>query len=133
MKNYARVLALGVGICLLLFVVGNVCPLEHIFGIPCPGCHMFTALYWLLFRGDVATALFFHPAVLVFVGYMVCCGILYLRYRQAMMTKKSFQTITIIFLCIFLGVYVYRMIMVFPEYPMEFNSQALLMRMIHLF
>ena len=47
-----------------------VCPTATLFGIPCPGCGL-TRATLALFRGDVATALHFHPLVFVLTPLVV--------------------------------------------------------------
>ncbi|MBE6653095.1 MAG: DUF2752 domain-containing protein [Ruminococcaceae bacterium] len=49
------------GLCLLRFVLGLPCPVQHLFGISCPGCGMTRAL-WSLVTLDFAGAWYYHPA-----------------------------------------------------------------------
>ena len=118
---------------ILLFFIGNLCPIEHIIGVPCPGCNMFTALYWLFIKGDIATAQYYHPAVWAFLLYILISFLLFLRYKEKMMNTKEFRICTFIFFAILIGVYIYRMIVLFPQYPMAINENALLIKIIHLF
>lgn len=114
-------------IALLIFVVDVYCPLETIFGIPCPGCGMSTALYYVL-RLDFATAIYFHPMVLVCILYFMGIGIVYLKYHTFQV--KIVKIFTIIFVGLLIITYIYRMINIFPEYPMLYNENSILGRII---
>ncbi|MEG0468675.1 MAG: DUF2752 domain-containing protein [Longicatena sp.] len=132
MKKYRDRIALGIGIFILLFFIGNACPIEHMFGIPCPGCNMFTALYWLL-RGDIETATYYHPAWLFFLIYVGICAFLFYKYKADMKQSIAFKSATTVFLIVFIGIYVVRMITIFPNMPMQFNEQAIFVKLFHLF
>ena len=131
-KKYHDLVVLGVGILILLFFVGNHCPIEHTLGIPCPGCNMFTALYWLL-KGNIAVANYFHPALLPFLLYVVLCICLYIKYKKNMKNNIYFKIATILFITIFIGVYIVRMFTIFPDMPMSFNEEAIFVKLFHLF
>jgi hypothetical protein len=60
--------AAAVGVVIALRI--PVCPTATLFGIPCPGCGL-TRATLALFRGDVATALHFHPLVFVLTPLVV--------------------------------------------------------------
>lgn len=132
MKKYRDLIILALAICIMLFTIGSYCPIEHIFGIPCPGCNMFTALYWLFIKGDISTAQYFHPAVFPFLLYVVFVGALFIRYRDRVVSTSLFRIASIVFIVILLGVYVYRMIAIFPNPPMQFNHDALIVKVFHL-
>lgn len=112
---------------LLLFVVDTFCPIENIIGIPCPGCGMSSALYHLIHL-DLNSAMFFHPLIIPCLLYFVGIGIAYLRYQS--FDNKPVKILTIIFMVALFVVYVYRMITIFPEYPMMYNNDSLLGRII---
>lgn len=131
MKQYRDIGILSIVVIAVLFLVGNLCPVEHIVGIPCPGCNMFTALYWLCIKGNLAVAQYYHPAILPFIIYGICVLLLYTRYQHKMLDHRYFKICSIIFLIIFISVYGYRMVNVFPDYPMSFNSDAFIIRLFH--
>ena len=126
---------LGAVIILVIFLFGSWCPIEHIIGIPCPGCNMFTALYWLFVHLDVETACWFHPAVIPLLLYAM--GALYyvLRYPDARERgkHKGWKACNILFLIIFLGVYIVRMLTIFPLAPMIMKQDAVFIRILHYF
>lgn len=132
LKRYRDILLFTLAILVLLFFIGNTCPIENIVGIPCPGCNMFSALFWLFIKGNVSTALYFHPAVLFLVLYVGIILVLMIMYRKHWMNHMIFRISSIVFLMIFIGIYIYRMVVVFPQYPMQINEEAILMQLFHL-
>ena len=106
--------------CILLF--DWICPIQMVFGIPCPGCMMTTAFYYLI-QFDLESALFFNPAILV-----VGTGSILL-----FLTRKNTKAQRIIFwmmISIWLLIYMIRMIRIFPNWPMEYQKQSLIGRLI---
>lgn len=113
-------LKIGGGILLVIaffFFYRNYCPIEHILGYPCPGCNMTTALYYLV-QGKIDTALYFHPLVIILVITVGIEGILYWKYRN--FSNRYSKIVLTIFLVLLIGVYIYRMISVYPNYPMKY-------------
>ena len=55
----------GVVFVLLLFLlfIGVYCPIQKIFGIPCPGCNMTTSLYYLI-QGNLKASMFYHAMLI---------------------------------------------------------------------
>jgi len=128
--NYTTIKKIGIAVIigfLVIFVVDIVCPIEFIFGIPCPGCGMSSALYHL-FHFDLKTAMFFHPLVLGCCLYFIGIGIAYFYYHN--FENKVAKILTTIFMIALLVVYVYRMIYIYPNYPMMFNEHSLLGRIL---
>lgn len=118
-----KVITVIVLIIAVFFLYETWCPLERIFGIPCPGCNMLSALYHLL-HGDIQVALFFHPLVIIFCMYVLTEGIMYLKFRT--LNTKAAYYLRGIFLALLLLVYIYRMITIFPQYPMAYNNESFL-------
>lgn len=107
----------------VFFLYETWCPLERIIGIPCPGCNMLSALYHLL-HGDIEVALFFHPLVIVFSVYVILEMILYIKFHH--FKSKYANYLRIIFMVLLVIVYLYRMITIFPNYPMAYNEESFL-------
>lgn len=107
----------------VFFLYETWCPLERIIGIPCPGCNMLSALYHLL-HGDIEVALFFHPLVIVFSVYVILEMILYIKFHH--FKSKYAYYLRIIFMVLLVIVYLYRMITIFPNYPMAYNEESFL-------
>lgn len=113
---------------LLFFFVDIACPVETIIGIPCPGCGMTTAIYYVLHL-DFKTALYFHPLVFVCIGYLILVGILYLKHQT--FDIPMIKRLTTVFVVLLLLAYGYRMLYVYPNYPMPYNEQSILGRILY--
>lgn len=88
-RDVKNVLGTGVILFLVLFIFGNHCPIENIVGIPCPGCNMFSAIYWLL-QKDFTAAWFFHPVVFLLVPYLAVLDLLFVRKREQLTKGIAF-------------------------------------------
>ncbi len=95
---------LAVGI-LWLFIVRG-CPVDWLFGVPCPGCGM-TRAFQCALRLDFAGAFYYHP-----LFFIVPPAVLYFAHRSAWKLPGGRRTCTILLLVLaaaFLGVYFYRL------------------------
>ncbi len=79
------------------------CPLKWATGIPCAGCGMTRAVLALL-RGDLRSALYFHP--LVFVLPVIAC--VYLCRKH--ISQKAQYILVALMLSLFTAVYFYRLL-----------------------
>jgi hypothetical protein len=113
-------------ICALFFFTGDLCLFRRILGIPCPGCGM-TRAYLSLLRLDITSAFFYHP---LFLCVPSVCAVILLRNRnffQKLYQSPIFWTILVI---LFLGVYIVRMLTLFPNTPpMDYNANSVLFRL----
>ncbi|MGH4123432.1 MAG: DUF2752 domain-containing protein [Clostridium sp.] len=106
------------------FLTTTICFIRGILGIPCPSCGM-TRAYKLLFKGDLVGAFHMHP--LFFIPIIIV--VLFVTRKMQIIYKYKYHL-----LVLFLVVYVYRMIVLFPnEAPMMFNHKALLPRIFKMF
>lgn len=126
-KKIGTVIALVIAV---FFLYETWCPFEQIIGIPCPGCNMLSALYHLCLL-DVQTALFFHPLIIVFCIYALIEFALYLKYKT--LYTKAAKYIRIIFFTLLFIVYIYRMMFVYPNYPMTYNEHSIFNTIFNLF
>ncbi len=65
------------------------CPFLHVVGIPCPGCGLTRATYWLL-RGDLRTSFAFHafaPILLLTMMVVMTAGLLPEQPRRSFLDK----------------------------------------------
>ena len=118
--------ALGIGVILflVLFVFGSFCPMERIFGIPCPGCNMFSAIYWL-WKGNLSAAWYFHPAVFLLLPYAVAvCAVLFVRNREDILKRRGISCDECAFVMDNACCIPVANALVFPHAPMQVNEHA---------
>ena len=118
MYNKCRKVFFWIGILLLFFLMDYPCPIQKIFGIPCPGCNMTTALYYLL-HGNVKASLWYHAMLL---PTLITIGLIFYFRNQ----KEKVKWILWIWVALMLLYYVYRMIYIFPQAPMVYDSKNFL-------
>ena len=91
-RKLALAILASAGLLLALFafgVPGWQCPFLHYLGVPCPGCGLTRATYWLL-RGDIRTALTFHafaPLSLLLILVVTTAGVLPEQPRRTFLTQ----------------------------------------------
>ena len=118
---FLLLLGFFVGISFLseLYGTGSICLIYNTTGVPCPTCGM-TRSYLGLFRGDLNSALLFHPLFFL---------VPVLFYAFLFQKKKLMVGLFILFLL----VYIYRMIVYFPHTePMIYQRHSLWGRIINL-
>lgn len=117
---------IGVLAVVLLFflVVGYHCPIEKIFGIPCPGCNMTTSLYYLV-KGEIKASIYYH---LMLIPSIICLFLGLLFYFQK--DNKKWMVVVWAWIILMMIYYVYRMIAIFPEYPMQYNWNSVVGRLL---
>jgi uncharacterized membrane protein len=90
-----------------------ICPIQFLFGIPCPGCNMLTALYWLV-KGNFALSFQYHAMLVPTLALM-----------PLLLIKKWRQPILIFWCAVMILYYIWRMICFFPDFPMVFEWNSL--------
>lgn len=115
-RKYEYILIGIVGI-FILFVWE--CPIERLTGIPCPGCMMTTALYYLV-QFDFKRAFYYNPAIYLLLVMSIPLFVMYHKNRKLM------NRWLIITLLIWFMIYVYRMCTIFPEFPMQYVEENVL-------
>lgn len=99
--------------CLILFalIFHDVCPVQILYGLPCPGCGL-TRAGVLLLTGHFAAAFSMHPFIyvwLLFLLYLAFC-----RYIRGCRPKGALQLLIVIIAGMLLF-YGYRMLRYFPD------------------
>ena len=113
-------------------ILGKICPMRMLFGIPCPGCGT-TRAFLLLMQGKVVEATISNPLWIP----IVVLGVVFLINRYFVTSEETSAKITRILkgmlmvvgvLCI--AYYVYRMIYWYPnKEPMVYDANNLLHRL----
>lgn len=93
----------------------STCLLKELVGIPCPGCGM-TRAYLSLLRLDFKKAFYFHPLfwTIPFIVIMIV-------FQEISFWNRLYKNkwIWIILIILFITVYIIRMIIYFPNEPMD--------------
>lgn len=110
-KKYSLILFI-----LLVALLVMKCPIEMTFGIPCPGCMMTTAFYYLI-QLEFETALYFNPAIYLLLIIFLPLVISYFKDR-ILFTKLLWVTFILWGM-----IYLYRMVTIFPNYPMSYVEE----------
>lgn len=110
--------------CLIIFTLlfRTICPLRLITGYPCPGCGITRASFSLL-RLDFAGAFSLNPSVFLWAGLAA-----YLVISRYFLGRKKRADIALIIVSLFtIGIYIYRMAVLFPgEEPLSYYKDNLI-------
>lgn len=87
----------------ILHISGIGCPIKYVTGIPCAGCGMSRALYYVL-KLDFRGAFHYHP---LFSLPFVVIGLFIFREK---LSKKQFDACIFIIISLFIAVYVFRLL-----------------------
>lgn len=111
-------------------ITGKFCPSVIITGLPCPGCGMTRATIFLL-TGQFARAARINPAIFLWAAFAVYAVVQ--RYIRGRKVKGATWLLTVIAL-LMIGLYIYRMVTVFPNRPpMSITRGSLLSNLIPLY
>ena len=99
-----------------IFLFDWVCPIERMFGIPCPGCNMTTAVYWLFIKHDLSIALYYHALLPLTILLLV----------MAFLHPSRIKTWLWIWALAMIIYWIYRMIFIFPNAPMTYQWNSVL-------
>lgn len=111
-ENWVGLTAVAVCLILLEMVTGEICPMQLLFGLPCPGCGL-TRAGFLVLTGHFGKAFSMHPFIYVFFA-----GLMYVFWQRYVKGKKEIPygipllLFVILTMCMF---YVYRVWMYFPN------------------
>lgn len=100
-------------------LLGGTCPIKLLTGIPCPGCGMTRALF-CLFTGNWALSFQMHPLAVVWAVFGLYLAIMRYWYGKK---PKGMLLILILLCAVMFGVYLYRMLTIFPnQEPMTYGN-----------
>ena len=104
-------------------IFSTVCYFRILFGIPCPACGISRA-FSLILKGHFILAFKMHPMIYFVIFW--CLLFIIQRYFNNNLSS-IFKFYTIICIILFIVIYVYRMVIMYPNvYPMIYNNNNLL-------
>lgn len=107
---------------------GTRCYFKSVTGIPCPSCGM-TRSYIHLFHGEWNQAFMDHPLFWTVPIIFISAFIMY-RFKSLVRLNKFLTGLLIFFTILFILVYIYRMINLFPDTdPLKFYDRGLIPRL----
>lgn len=126
-----------IAICLYILIgnliLGKICPMRMLFGIPCPGCGTTRAL-WLLLQGKVGEAAAINPLwiPIVVLGLIFFINRYFVTSEQLSDKILHILKIAVAVVCVLCIVYyAYRMIYWYPDRaPMLYDPDNLLQRLV---
>lgn len=114
-------------VCLMRLVFHRFCPVVIVTGLPCPGCGMSRAA-WYLVTGRIAESVKLNPSVLLWAAFGIYFCVM--RYGLGKRVKGARLMIGGI-AAVMAAVYLYRMYRYFPgEAPICYTPGSLLERMV---
>lgn len=134
-EKWLEILIIGGGLIayslLFALVLKNIpaCIYKQIFGIPCPGCGI-TRAYLCLFHLDIKGAFYYHP--LFWLLPIIAFVIIFNKHKRI---NKFFCSPYFWIICsiLYLSLYIYRLICVYPNPPMEYYPLNLIERILRHF
>ncbi len=130
-KEYFWFILFGLAYMVFFLVLnhnGAFCLIKMTIGIPCPGCGMTRAVLSLIMF-NFEDAMFYHP--LVFLLPLILIVLFFKRLRFVTILYKS-QLFWGTLLFLFIGVYIMRMYLYFPDTaPMDYYEHSLLERLLN--
>ena len=129
LKEYRiALLVLGIYYVLVRRIFRAFCPMVILTGLPCPGCGLSRAV-WYLLTGQIRRSFLLHP-----LGVFWILFILYFFVNRYFLGKKVTKAM-LIYLCILLlatlFLYFFRMVTIFPDRPpMSYTGRNLFEKII---
>ncbi len=118
-KHWVGIILCCLTMIILDYLFGTVCFSVILFGIPCPACGM-TRAAKLMLTGHFRESFHMHPLLLFVAFGILNCIIIKKILKNYIVIIKLYVIISIV---IFIGFYIYRMKMDFPNIePMVYNE-----------
>ncbi len=141
-SRWKTALVLAAFLYLAASLLDRSCFFVRVLGIPCAGCGSSRALA-LLLQGRLAEALRMHPLILVSLALVLALAVYLVFQLAALIRGKSLRfplapatirLVVISLLVLYLGVYLVRMILFFPDQePLCYNHDSVWGRLFALF
>jgi len=115
---------------LLMRLTGTICYFKALYGIPCPGCGMSRAVYFLI-KLKLKKSFYYHPLLLLSIlAFTVFLGQKN-RFLSKIYNSNLFWNLLLI---IFILTWIIRIFIYFPySAPMDFNKSSLVFKLFKLF
>ena len=127
MKKILKILGMLLLIGMLVIILDVGCLFRYVTGFPCPGCGVTRACISFV-QGHIVDAFYWHPLFWLTVPLLVIC--VFTNGKLARSDKTNHR-IWMILGCMYITVYVVRMILLFPDTPpMNYNYEAIGYRII---
>ena len=118
-------------ISIAILFTDSICLTKAVTGFPCPGCGL-TRANLSFFRGNFSQALNFHPLFLVVDAYLIYIVIYALKSNTR--ESKTVKILTVIFAVSLLGVFIYRVRLLYPNIePLTYNYNSLFYKIKQIF
>lgn len=114
---------------LLSFLSGTFCFVRSVSGFPCPGCGL-TRAAAALFNGNIKEAFNYHPLIIAAIFFILVCFAAFVFNIN--ISKTRFRIFFWFVFVLFIGVYIVRMILFYPnKEPMTYLEASLWGRFIN--
>ncbi len=128
-KNLKPMLMAAIALLLADLLIGKICPIRTVFGVPCPGCGL-TRAFKLALTGHFFQATIIHPfwiglTILLVLYFFIRYFIINEKLSKKLMHILKACAIIIAIICIIY--YIYRMIFWYPNRePMQYDSKNII-------
>ncbi len=110
---------------------GTKCFFKSVTGIPCPSCGM-TRSFLHVFHGEWGQAFYDHP-LFITIPFIIGAIVLSYFFYEHKTIRRGTNIFLIMMVILFIGVYIYRMFLYFPDTdPLKFYDRGLAPRMYRL-
>lgn len=115
-------------LCIVLFIIitKGTCIIKAITGIPCPGCGL-TRAHLAFLKLDFKNAFYYHPLFFIVIPFIIYVIV---SKKPLLGSKRNEIFLYTIIATLFIGVYIYRMLTLFPTTaPMDVNEYSILTKL----
>ncbi len=128
-KTWPFLIAFFVYVLITYLADFNGCVSKLVFGVPCPGCGLSRAFFSLI-TFNIPLAIYYNPLI-----FLIPIIAFVLIFHDINWVNKIYQSkiFWIFLLFIIIVVFVIRMVIIYPNPPLDINRDSLLFRFLDLF